>query len=551
MSWSIDWSKILGSAAKTVSAAKKYTSAREEESSAPSKTSSFSKGASTTASKYAAPSNSSWSYEGSAKAQSAPASQTSRYAAPASRASYSPSTSSNSTTSALLSQGGRFTQSPGLPNTGDDDEAFKPAPTTYPMTGVPNSGASFSEKLFGYGEAPGRDPLAYNPLGHQIMGHNASSETGDDAAPTRVEQQADDIRQGQKEYEERIPDPAARVSHERMGLTSADLEQDFNDEQIFQEMTWEQYDALNSTDRAAVDANTILSEAIMKDTALIEELDLNGDGRVSYDEGADNFATLGDGSGSYEKNVDRIFDRNGEREDKYVFDDSELYAPSTVAALNLLDISDEVGSLEDYFNGSAFITADDMAANLHDAAAFDDAEVHPSATDNVRREWLTSITANTENLELAFENKQAIVDGLYTSIDMNDGGAEKMRSLVSSITNDMASGADFDTIFAEVDGIRPDLSGLMMDEDAGYTRDIMTQLYANMVNSGEVTQEKMHDEDWMAQHLEESGITNGFDEWVRTLEALNSDGNQNRSMLRSAASAGDPNAYTSTAGTEE
>ncbi|QIN93921.1 hypothetical protein SEA_HANNABELLA_38 [Microbacterium phage Hannabella] len=101
------------------------------------------------------------------------------------------------------------------------------------------------------------------------------------------------------------------------------------------ELTWDEYDALSPSQRAAVDANTMLVNAIKSDLST---------GALAADSKDDVYAAT----------VNELFGETG---------GSDTYAPNTVMALSQLGLADtENGDLDNYLTQSALINEQDLAS---------------------------------------------------------------------------------------------------------------------------------------------------------------------------------------------
>lgn len=98
------------------------------------------------------------------------------------------------------------------------------------------------------------------------------------------------------------------------------------------ELTTEEYNALNARQRAAVDANTALFNAVTADKQ-------NAAGKKPDD--------------TYNQTVSELFGEGGL---------SDTYAPQTVALLQQMGIKNTFGDLDSYLNLSAMVTEEDLAA---------------------------------------------------------------------------------------------------------------------------------------------------------------------------------------------
>lgn len=104
----------------------------------------------------------------------------------------------------------------------------------------------------------------------------------------------------------------------------------------FNELTTEQYNKLSERERAAVDYNTMLYQAVQKDLKNQSEYD----SQISED-----------ARGRYQAATSELFgnDRG-----------SDQYAPETVALLKQLELNDPVADLDDFLNLRAVVTDEDL-----------------------------------------------------------------------------------------------------------------------------------------------------------------------------------------------
>src|SRR5690606_20013309 len=110
-----------------------------------------------------------------------------------------------------------------------------------------------------------------------------------------------------------------------------------------EEMSWDDYNALSPRQRAAVDANTAIINAVNADRS-----DWEAGRRVEMD--------------GYDEALMALFGETG---------GSDMYAPRTVAVLQQLGLGDthlaSVGDLDDYLNLRALVDTDALgAANMPD-----------------------------------------------------------------------------------------------------------------------------------------------------------------------------------------
>jgi hypothetical protein len=112
------------------------------------------------------------------------------------------------------------------------------------------------------------------------------------------------------------------------------------------ELTWDQYDALTPRQRAAVDANTMLVNAVRQDLA---------------------GGATGSADSDYDSAVSALFGEQG---------GSDTYAPATVNALTALGIKDTTrGDLDTYLDQSALLGQDDLDAMLADRSGWSEEQV--------------------------------------------------------------------------------------------------------------------------------------------------------------------------------
>ncbi len=288
----------------------------------------------------------------------------------------------------------------------------------------------------------------------------------------------------------------------------------------FEEMTWDEYNSLDPETRAAVDANTLLRDAVDKDTALVTQFDSNKDGRLSYAEGRKHYAAKDDKN--YGNNYHRVFNRgvnvdNNRTQASEVGELNDLtYAPNTLAVLNMLDLNDKKGVIDDYLNGTAFINADDISEKRH-----------------VRKEGKTSYTydaggrdalnvAVTEGMQRVtqeFDTGNAFVDGEQQALSIENASAEKFGQLVESLRAEMSAGNSFDHLttlskYNETPPTRVDLSALE-DVDYAERRGYLDTTYAAMQADPE-DKNMIENREFMQPLLDEYG--SNWEEWMRLVD---------------------------------
>ena len=288
----------------------------------------------------------------------------------------------------------------------------------------------------------------------------------------------------------------------------------------FEEMSWEDYNALDPDTRAAVDANTLLREAVDKDTALVTQFDSNKDGRLSYAEGRKHYAARDDKN--YDNNYRRVFSRDvsvgnnrsgapeiGERDDL-------TYAPNTLAVLNLLDLNDGRGVLDDYLNGTAFINADDIKEKRHTRKQGQTSAIHNAAG---RDALNAAVTAGMQRVTQEFDTGNAFVNGEQQALSIENASAEKFGQLVESLRAEMSAGKSFDNLtslskYNATPPTRVDLSALE-DVDYAERRGYLDTTYAAMQADPE-DKNMIENREFMQPLLDEYG--SNWEEWMRLVD---------------------------------
>ena len=288
----------------------------------------------------------------------------------------------------------------------------------------------------------------------------------------------------------------------------------------FEEMSWEDYNALDPETRAAVDANTLLREAVDKDTALVTQFDSNKDGRLSYAEGRKHYAARDDKN--YDNNYRRVFSR-GTSVDPNRPRGSEIgelndltYAPNTLAVLNMLDLNDSRGVIDDYLNGTAFINADDIKEKRH---ARKDGKAD-FGFDAVGRDVLnTAITEKMQRVTQEFDTGNAFVNGEQQALSIENASAEKFGQLVESLRAEMSAGNSFDhlTTLSKYNATPPTRVDLSALEDVDYAerRGYLDTTYAAMQADPE-DKNMIENREFMQPLLDEYG--SNWEEWMRLVD---------------------------------
>lgn len=288
----------------------------------------------------------------------------------------------------------------------------------------------------------------------------------------------------------------------------------------FEEMTWEEYNALDPDTRAAVDANTLLRDAVDKDTALVTQFDSNKDGRLTYAEGRKHYAAKDDKN--YDNNYRRVFSRgvsvgnNRSGAPEIAERDDLTYAPNTLAVLNLLDLNDGRGELDDYLNGTAFINADDIKEKRHTRKQGQTSAIHNAAG---RDALNAAVTAGMQRVTQEFDTGNAFVNGEQQALSVENASAEKFGQLVESLRAEMSAGKSFDNLtslskYNAAPPTRVDLSALE-DVDYAERRGYLDTTYAAMLANPE-DKNMIENREFMQPLLDEYG--SNWEEWMRLVD---------------------------------
>lgn len=324
----------------------------------------------------------------------------------------------------------------------------------------------------------------------------------------------------------------------------------------FYEMTWEEYDKLDSRSKGAVDANTLLMNAQRSDKNLLGSLDADDDGRLTLREGSKDFGN----DRAYDDAYSRVFE-NRSRDELDLL--NLTYAPNTLAALNMLNIREPQSTLEQYLGDDMFISDGELKAGYHraDPVEKDPKLVDPDVLDTgrdterslttpglTRNEWITGISGNMTILSEALEQGAGILDGFNTPVSVTNAGGDRFSQFVTSLRNDMSRGASFDSIFTvSEDGAPVDRVSLapLVDEDFAQNRANMERMYRIVTEDPQVTPEAIVDQQYLEGALKEVGVD--WAEWRRFVEGLGSNSGLRRTALMteevSNSPAADPNAY--------
>lgn len=266
----------------------------------------------------------------------------------------------------------------------------------------------------------------------------------------------------------------------------------------YREMTVEDYEALSPTDRAAVDANSILMEAVEKDKGFISELDKNNDGKVTTSEAK--------AKGTYKKNYETLFGPSGE---------DMTYAPNTVAALRLLEqtgyTADSLDTVDNFLNGGRYVTARDM-------------DLGRTTTESEEKPSAARITGSMERLSQALEDGMAVINGQQgASINLRRTSPEQQAALVESIQADMLDGRSFDALFNPEVTETPVSLDAVYDEAYAMRRSGYQWMMDQILSDPSVTEEAktttLNTEEEMQRFAEGIGIDFDMSEWTDLLKS--------------------------------
>lgn len=288
----------------------------------------------------------------------------------------------------------------------------------------------------------------------------------------------------------------------------------------FEEMTWEEYNTLDPETRAAVDANTLLREAVDKDTALVTQFDSNKDGRLTYAEGRKHYAARDDKN--YGNNYHRVFNRgvnvdNNRPRASEVGELNDLtYAPNTLAVLNTLDLNDKKGVIDDYLNGTAFVNADDIKEKRH---VRKEGKTDYTYDAGGRDALNVAVTEGMQRVTQEFDTGNAFVNGEQQALSIENASAEKFGQLVESLRAEMSAGNSFDHLttlskYNETPPTRVDLSALE-DVDYAERRGYLDTTYAAMQADPE-DKNMIENREFMQPLLDEYG--SNWEEWMRLVD---------------------------------
>lgn len=321
-----------------------------------------------------------------------------------------------------------------------------------------------------------------------------------------------------------IPRDMARGPGERTrSLTTREPE--------FREMTWEEYDALDPRTRAAVDANTLLREALDRDASVIEQFDRDGDGRLSMSEAA--YDLHGEDRdplalGNYANNYTGVFGRfQAAEDDPSNWNRSMSYAPNTLAALNFMGLQDDEGGLDDYLSGAAFVTDDDILRNRHRTEG-----------GTGREAMISNLSLNMESLNTTLAEGRMMIDNARQSTSF---ATADVSGLVESLSTGMLGGANLQAAGlpdADIgENILPNLAALS-NPAALQLDNTFNQMLAGMeavaASYNMPVEELLTDQTFVEETMwSEFNVDATYEDWVAYLERVS----QQRSAQANAAPA--------------
>lgn len=191
-------------------------------------------------------------------------------------------------------------------------------------------------------------------------------------------------------------------------------------------LTWDEYYALDSKQRSAVDYNGMLFEAQQKDRASVSQYDADRSGSASLKEVGKN------ADAGYKKAYSNAFGREAT-------DDTE-YAANTMGLLNALRMKDYGASgVRDYSGSSGFITADDMQTLNAPMEAGDRATSTPGVS-NSRNTMVDALATSMMRWQQTIGQGSSRISGNDVKMTAMDQMSNEQRSaLVDSMRKSLAA----------------------------------------------------------------------------------------------------------------
>ena len=271
-----------------------------------------------------------------------------------------------------------------------------------------------------------------------------------------------------------------------LGVLNARLEKQGSGT-TFKEMDVETYEGLDAKTRGAVDANTLLQQAISKDRGLVDELDANKDGYVSVKE-----ADTAGGTANYRGNYESVFGKGAP-------DERLNFAPNTVAALGAMGVAEKGGKVEDYLSGRNLVTEQDMAAGY----TKQDGPGRRAEPDG-RRARVTQLSGKMTALQDTLAAGRSVL--------LANADRAQLGTMIDSLREGMMAGAKFDQLS---NGTGFNMSSLA-DEDYRARTMAIEDLYTQMQNAG-LSELDMQDDAYISEVLAGNGLNN-LDEWKAMLK---------------------------------
>ena len=181
-------------------------------------------------------------------------------------------------------------------------------------------------------------------------------------------------------------------------------------------LTDELYRGMDDDTRAAVDFNGLLDKALQADKALLADNDANKSGMIAL--GGKNSEIAPDNEAGYRKAYQLAFGGD---------DDGEIiYAPNTVALLNLLDLKNSRVGLDDYMLDRGFITQRDIDKGKYKNSVGDNAG-------DARSEMLQQTTSAMKLLNETLAKGRIALYGSSVTVDPTKMTADQKTNFVASL----------------------------------------------------------------------------------------------------------------------
>ena len=301
------------------------------------------------------------------------------------------------------------------------------------------------------------------------------------------------------DQDRRLQEAAANESQARQRARSTGAQEK-------RRLSWDEYEKLGDSERAAVDFNGLLEQALQKDRDLLD-LDLDKSGTVTMKEAAPKVRDAGGYRAAYE----RVYGSGP--------DENDAYAPNTLSLLNSMGLRDSGADISEYLAGSGFVTESDVKRG-----ALAGAQAGPSLDEvfldrQARDQLAANVTAGMARLERTLAAGRAKVAGGNVRVSLDAGSiddAQRSGFIDSLRTSLLRDGAPA-TFALEGEGPQFDLEGGISVNPliAPGTQErfgAMAQEFERQISLGATVQELMD-----KRQLEQAGFgESGFDlrEWV-------------------------------------